>query len=397
MAAGQTPRLRRSPSNPLATAVLVRGLVPDTDIVDVDIAGDRVRAIRAGNGAAWIPSSPPFDIEVPGVLRATAQRTTHARDGRVRLFWIRAGDSTPFYADAADTPTRSKLGVFVLGSSTDRATLALLGTCPAVVKWIRGVGSDMLPGFREMCPHSTIVVRPWVPREAMGYVETDDPRARARDYAVAMQAGLAGLDPRDVDWVEGPNELDGLFAWTSSHAGGAWFAAFWDELADRIHTAGFAPLVGSLAVGNPPLLGDLGVGEPSPFLPTARVITKKPYRIGWSYHAYSPALDRDAQARERWYSLRFRLIRSELGLEGVPCVLTEGGQDAPGGWRSQDVDEERYLGWLKWFDAEIATDDDVEGVTLFQIGNRTDWASFDITPIAPELAAHIERERRAAR
>jgi hypothetical protein len=34
-------------------------------------------------------------------------------------------------------------------------------------------------------------------------------------------------------------------------------------------------------------------------------------------------------------------------------------------------------------------DPEVSGLTIFQVGNTTDWQSYDLTPIAPDLANYL--------
>jgi hypothetical protein len=196
-------------------------------------------------------------------------------------------------------------------------------------------------------------------------------------------------DPSYVDWLEGPNELDGISNWYESQSEAEWFADFWSRLADHMNAAGYTPLVGSVAVGNPKLDADGG----NRMRPLATMIRSKNYPIGWSYHAYSGVLSTDLSVEE-WCTFRYRKIIEETQLQGVPLVLTEGGQDVcpagtPGGWKESAVDAQGYFDWLRWFDEELKKDTDVVGVTLFQIGNTGDWDAFDLGPLAEELEAYI--------
>ena len=58
------------------------------------------------------------------------------------------------------------------------------------------------------------------------------------------------------------------------------------------------------------------------------------------------------------------------------------------GWQGQ-LTNDQYLSWLKWFDAQMKQDPEVSGLTIFQVGNNTDWLSFDLTPMAPQLANYL--------
>lgn len=41
------------------------------------------------------------------------------------------------------------------------------------------------------------------------------------------------------------------------------------------------------------------------------------------------------------------------------------------------------------FDAQMKQDPEVAGLTIFQVGNTTDWQTFDLTPIAVDLASYL--------
>ncbi len=295
-------------------------------------------------------------------------------------------------SDGAPLPTNAlKLGIHELGPVNDPPTLTLIGGCPRVVKWLSNGGisnSDIagaMASYRAACPRSTTVLRVYVDASTH-YATTDSATADAADFWQKMQPGLTGIPPSSIDWLEGPNELDNLPDWYHDLPTAQWFATFWAALADTMNAAGFHPLVGSIAVGNPALAGDLGPGQPCAMQPLATVITGKGYRIGWSYHSYTPNAQEN-EANELYYSLRYRLISQQTTLAGVPIVLTEGGEDAPGGWQGI-TPPATYLAWLRWFDGEMHADADVTGMTIFQVGNRTNWNAFDLGPIASDLAAY---------
>jgi len=96
------------------------------------------------------------------------------------------------------------------------------------------------------------------------------------------------------------------------------------------------------------------------------------------------------EAQEIYTTLRYRKYLEFIPeLRGIPLLLTEGGFDSGGdpnsdGWRTH-LSAGDYLGWLDWFDARLREDDDVVGVTLFSVG--AGWPSFDLAPIAGDLAA----------
>jgi len=72
----------------------------------------------------------------------------------------------------------------------------------------------------------------------------------------------------------------------------------------------------------------------------------------------------------------------------LPLVLTEGGIDGAGPWSTRG-DTNRFQNWLAWFDSEIRKDAYCLGVTLFQIGNTTDWNGFNVEPVAPWIANYL--------
>ena len=298
----------------------------------------------------------------------------------------------------------SKLGVHVLRGCGDCVS-RLLDACPAVVKLLAGEGNDCVAAYRARCPAGTVVLRVFVGQEVR-YDASDDATAAADDFWMRMQAGLGDFDPSEVDWLEGPNELDNLGDWYHRFAEAEFFAAFWDRLADLMNGAGYHPLVGSIAVGNPALAAERPADDPDAsdlnyFAPIAEVMRSKDYPIAWAYHAYTSTLSMDASGDEAYWSLRYRIIRQQAGLDGFPLILTEGGQDAPGGWIELGTDRDRYLDWLRWFDGEMRRDPDVVGVSLFQAGSLydgrdlSDWRAFDVCPIADELASQIAGSRPA--
>jgi hypothetical protein len=197
-----------------------------------------------------------------------------------------------------------------------------------------------------------------------------------------------------VDFLEGPNEGENTPTWESVDAA-RWFGRFWMQLAKRIASAGFRPCIGSIAVGNPPGTVDEIFAKLDAFVPALRAA--KQFRGAWSYHAYSLEYTTDLGV-ERWYSLRYRLFYEFLrnkhpDIADIPLILTEGGIDRAGnpktdGWRARG-DSEKFQRWLQWFDSELRKDEEVIGVTLFQIGDPQGWWSFDLEPVADWLASYL--------
>ena len=279
----------------------------------------------------------------------------------------------------------SKLGPHVLTVPNNAATSLILDACPRVAKWVTpdvGIDSE-ISSYKSRCSGGTVILRVYVPGSIASYSVADDPAASASDFWSKMSTqGLSSAGAASqIDWLEGPNELENLPNWYSDPAAANWVASFWLSLADLMHNAGYNPLVGSLVAG-----------QPSPvtiFAPIAAAMKSKTYRWGWSYHSYTFGATTDVNG-ESTFALYYRQVRDQNGLAAVPLVLTEGGYLTPGskGWQGQ-LTNDQYLSWLKWFDAQIKQDNEVVGFTIFQVGNNTDWQSFDLTPLAQDLANYL--------
>lgn len=284
------------------------------------------------------------------------------------------------------TLSSSKLGPHVLGTDASNAgAVAILSGCPRVAKWIAPTpGIDLaISTYKSNCPGGIAILRVFVAPSMATYSATDDPAASANDFwsKMATQGLSAAGPPSQIDWLEGPNEIDNLPNWYSDMTAANWVASFWSTLADLMHSAGYSPLVGSV-IG----------GQPSPvtlFAPLAAAMKSKPYKWGWSHHSYTFGATMNVDA-ESTIALYYRQIRDQNGLAGVPVVLSEGGYLTPSstGWHGQ-LTKDQYLAWLKWFDGQMKQDPEVLGLTIFQVGNTTDFQSFDLTPIANELANYL--------
>jgi len=148
----------------------------------------------------------------------------------------------------AVTLSRSKLGVQVMASANDVSAKALVGACPRVAKWILPAtgASAAIARYKQQCSGGSAVIRVFVPR-TVHYATTESASSAADDFWSRMQPDLATIDPNDVDWLEGPNEIDNLPNWCLGGQASTWFASFWSRLADDMNAAGYSPLVGSIA------------------------------------------------------------------------------------------------------------------------------------------------------
>ena len=297
-----------------------------------------------------------------------------------------ASNSTPSSGPPPPPPlSSSKLGPHILGAPNNTGGSTILAACPRVAKWVApSTGIDAaISNYKSHCPAGIAILRVYVPASMAAYTATNDPAASANDFWNKMVAqGLSSAgQPSQIDWLEGPNELDNLPNWYNDPTTAAWVASFWSTLADLMHNAGYNPLVGSLVAGQP--------SPASVFAPLAAAMKSKGFKWGWSYHSYTFGATMTISS-ETAYTLYYRQVRDQNGLAGVPLILSEGGYltASSTGWQGQ-LTNDQYLAWLKWFDAQLRKDLEVSGLTIFQVGNDTDWQSFDLTPIAPELANYL--------
>jgi hypothetical protein len=175
----------------------------------------------------------------------------------------------------------SKLGPHVLGASNNVGAGNILSDCPRVGKWVApSPGIDVaISSYKSHCPGAIVIVRVFVPTSMAAYSPTNDPAVSANDFWNKMSTqGLSATGPvNQIDWLEGPNELDNLPNWYNDVSTASWVSSFWSTLADLMHNTGYNPLVGSLVSG-----------QPSPatvFAPLAAAMKSKTYKWGWGYHA----------------------------------------------------------------------------------------------------------------
>ncbi len=312
-------------------------------------------------------------------------------------------------AGLAQPQSTSKLSIHLIGSYTEGAR-RIVSAKPRVIKVLDPQASaamrEAMRDYKRVHPRGIVVARVWERTSGLRYRLEDDPVQSADDFwNRVLKPAVDALSPEDrrlIDFLEGPNEGENTPTWETVEDA-RWFGRFWERLAQRIADAGFRPLLGSIAVGNPP--GDIaGIrARIEAFVPALRAA--KRLNGGWSYHSYTIQYTTDPGV-EYWYSLRYRIFYEFLrerhpDLAGLPMILTEGGVDESGnpntsGWRARG-DARKYQTWLVWYDTELKKDRYILGVTLFQIGNPEGWWSFDIEPIADWLADHIANRPRALR
>lgn len=301
----------------------------------------------------------------------------------------------------ASSVSQSKLGAFYINATDGGRKVAQAG--PKVIKVMdpqdNGGLMELVREYKRNYPGGIVVMRVYE-GDTPGYGVNSNPEQSAEDFWNKLlgpaTSKLTASDKQLITYLSGPNEYGNTPAITTSTEA-SWTARFWAKLAQIMAQNGFRPLLGEIPVGN--LDGDL---MPN-FIPALRTI--KSLGGAWSYHAYSNEYTTDPGV-EIWYSLRYRrfydYIRENApDLSDMPMILTEGGIDHSGngktdGWNGTlppRGDRDLFLNWLTWFDGEIQNDPYILGVTLSQIGNNTDWSSFNLEPISDWLAGYIGEEQ----
>src|SRR5438093_6094933 len=307
--------------------------------------------------------------------------------GVVLMAFVTAAQHTLFAAP----PSQSKISVHLLSSYSSGAA-QIIHAPPRVIK-ILSTDSGMMQAardFKASTPEGKVVCRIYTPNR---WTATQDPAAAGTSFwQTVLAPALVNLSPSDkalIDYVEGPNEADSTPTWGSA-TDTQWFNTFWMNLAPLIANAGFKPLAYSISVGNPPGTQAEIQASLDRIVPSLRLC--QTLGGGWSYHSYSLPYSTNL-TDEIYYSVRYRQYYSYFAsryadLTNLPLVLTEGGIDGTGPWSTRG-DTNKFQNWLTWFDSEIRKDAYCLGVTLFQIGNTTDWNGFNVEPIAPWLANYL--------
>lgn len=264
----------------------------------------------------------------------------------------------------------SKLGAHVVNPAQGGAN-TVLAACPRLAVFAAPGANGGIASFHAACPLSNIAVS-GAPG-GLRFTAAMDPRQCADQAWNAFVGNLAGVDSSYVRWVEVVAEPGAAIPdWRTSSAAATWAAAFFAQLADRIHAAGYVPLVGSVPAG-------AGAGE---FAAIAEEMQKKTYGWAWSYQAFSGELSTAASDP----ALGYRSVRGAAGLAGIPIILSRGGRAAPG-WRTAGTSRDAYLAWMKGIDARLQEDSEVVGLALFEFGDTA--SPFSLADLAGDLASHL--------
>ncbi len=296
-------------------------------------------------------------------------------------------------ADCGACCAHAPLACGRLGAQTLDATTEFkqfLAACPRVAKWVSGGGYADFGGMRDYkcaCNGGVTVLRIWGPYASY---------ATGDDLWNARFAFLASASPDDkalVDYLEADNECDAGHCFENPSD----YNAFLLQFVARAKAAGFHPLIGNIAVGNPG--GDVetcsgdGIQKLGAIVPA--ILAARDAGGGWAYHSYTNSWDKSPTAGLMSYlPFRYRrYLNCFPELATVPLILTEAGFDKGGnpdadGWQANGT-AQTYLDWLSWYQSEIAKDGPVVGAALFTFAPAGNWSSFRLDPIASELASVV--------
>lgn len=327
----------------------------------------------------------PTSILIPSLSHPTI--TVFASPTKIPTF-----TSTP-QKQISSKISGSKLGVFILVSYTKGAE-TILNSGPRIIKFIDPQNQpefmEAVKKYKQNFPQGIIVLRFWNGTSGLKYTLDNDPIQAADDFFSRVNQpafSILGDNISYFDYLQTPNEFETTPEWWGREKT-IWNGKFWRKLTELNKNAGIKTCIGGIPVGNVEAQ-DLGY-----IIDDLRVI--KNLGGAFCYHGYTFEYSTDV-GREIQLSLRYRQFynffqNNAPDLMSMPLILSEGGVaeggNPYGGYlASQNI--EKYKNWLRWFDSEIKKDSYVIGVTLFQIGNTTDWANFNLEPIADWLAEYL--------
>lgn len=292
--------------------------------------------------------------------------------------------------------SKSKLSVFMIRSYTDGAK-KILEANPPLIKVIEPSSDssffDAIRAYKQRVPSGIAVVRFYEGTLGLYYNSSTDPSAAAEDfYNRVIGPGISklGRNKNLFDYIQTPNEFENTPMW-KGEADMKWNGRFWRRLVELASDAGMKMCIGGIPVGNieAPELGFI--------IDDLRAMKQK--GAAFCYHGYTFNYSKDI-SHEIYYSLRYRQYYDYFNsnapdLASMPLILSEGGvvgEGDPYAGYQKYGGAEKYKDWLKWFDSELRKDSYVKGVTLFQIGNNSDWGAFNLEPISSWMANYLRSQ-----
>ena len=160
-------------------------------------------------------------------------------------------------------------------------------------------------------------------------------------------------------------------------------------------------LIGGFPTGNPTQV----TGDPShfpEFEPLYPLLRRADVDLALDEYGASLPTDATWAQWNPWTAQRHRLIVADLARQGIAVhvAITESGRDdvqpdaadkTAGGWQLHWT-AEQYMAFLAALDAGDQADDAVICRCIFTLGGTSDWASFELFPIVPQLAAYVQSQ-----
>lgn len=295
---------------------------------------------------------------------------------------------------------RSKLGIHVIRNNNAKILEFVQQAQPAVVVAVDDLG--WLVDLKQVSPNTITIGRLTVNNQKI----RGDPVEAAQNF-VDKYLPTYVLNP-GVDYWQGWNEPD-------PGDDMSWYASFEAERVRLLAAQGIKAAVGGFPAGVPELEdfydfipaleaaqfngGIFVVHEFSaPFLDTL---------YGDPLPGYQSYANRGPLAmRYRWYyediliprGNHVPLVISEVGINGNvidpddrPGPAGAGWKDFTGYWQDKGMGNGTsvYLSQLAWYDTEVQKDNYVLGFAVFSAGVTSDWSSFDVTGILPNMAEYV--------
>jgi hypothetical protein len=310
--------------------------------------------------------------------------------------------STPRWPEPLAAPGSSKLGLHIVVNNSPHIMEFVRRVRPAVIKSVGDFG--LLAEVKRVSPETVTIGR----LEATHQDMNGDPALAAQAF-VAEQLTRYQLNP-GVDYWEGWNEPD-------PNERMDWYAAFEAERVRLMAEHGFKAAVGGFASGVPEW------DEFLAFIPAIEAAYQHggiltlheygaptvDYLVGSPLPGFPGYADRGVLAlRYRWWyeeiliprNLVIPLVISEAGIDGIlmsgqrPGPDGLGWQDFTGYWSEQGMigGSEGYISQLAWYDSQLQADDYVIGFTVFTAGGGSNWKSYDVNGILPQLARYVAGE-----
>lgn len=358
--------------------------------------------LTGSGGGRWVTTCNttgnwPLKVENKGggVFYLYAERYPNALPNRGAAYRVtlRNSGGATLTVDATNNTGCSKISAQTLGGAQPAFMTWAQASCPAYAKWFFDSSTafdyNSMRTLKNACPFTRNIVR----------VYNNNVPATTGAQLWTRHYGNLAANTWDnqalVDYVEGDNEADAGYGYGDATAATAW-AGFIGTFVSSARAAGYRPIIGNIAVGNPG--GDLTCSSGAamqafaPLVPAFQAAADA--GGGWGYHAYTPEWRTLSPTDDfqTYYALRYRRYVSCFpALANVPLFLTEAGYDeggdpalhgylgaGNGGWTS-------YQPWLSWFRSAIAADTYVTTATLFAFSASNSWASFRLDPNATAL------------